>query len=161
MAVRHRLATVVDAVASRSRSRTSVPVDTADVPANFSRSDVVDQLVVGHALLVQARALLMELRLRTLGLGFALRDPRALLGLGGLALARLGLGTMLAGHALAALLELTFALLDPGSRRMRGSMKARTAMMISATTTIAIMAPVVIGNLLDGVACKGSRHAAG
>ena len=42
---------------------------------------LVDQLVVGHAALVQARALLMELGLGALGLGLLGRDPGPLLGL--------------------------------------------------------------------------------
>ena len=54
----------------------------------------------------------MELRLRALGLGLALRDPRSLLGLGGLALTCIGLGTMLVGDAVTTLLELALALLD-------------------------------------------------
>ena len=70
--------------------------------------------MVGHAALVQARALLVELGLRALGLGLALRRSAPLLGLCGLALACIGLGTVLAGDALAAVLKLAFALLDPG-----------------------------------------------
>ena len=42
---------------------------------------VLDQLVVGHAALMQARALLVELGLGALGLGLALGDAGALLGL--------------------------------------------------------------------------------
>ena len=140
--VRQPLATVVDAVGvavvrHRGRARELVALG------------VVDQLVIGHALLVQARTLLMELGLRPLGLRLALGDPRPLLGLVGLALARLGLGTVLAGHrphdgagarARASALGLV--------RACAGVTNATRAMMIRATTTMAMMAPVVIVNLL-------------
>jgi hypothetical protein len=65
---------------------------------------------------VQTRALLMKLGLGPLGLGLALGDPRALLGLGGLTLTRLGLGTVLVGDLLAAVLQLALTLLDLRSR---------------------------------------------
>ena len=68
--------------------------------------------MVGHAALVQAGALLVELRLRTLGLGLALRDPGPLLGLGRLALACSGLGPLLFGGAVTARLELALPLLN-------------------------------------------------
>ena len=71
-----------------------------------------------------------------------------------------GLGTMLLGRALAALLELTLALRTWPCARMRGSMKASSAITISATTTMAMMAPVVIGSSFLGVARKASRHTA-
>jgi hypothetical protein len=74
------------------------------------------ELVVGHATVVQVRALLMELRLGPLGLGLARGDPCPLLGLGGLALALLGLGAMLSGHALTPALQLSFVGALPGSR---------------------------------------------
>src|SRR4051812_12972123 len=71
---------------------------------------VVDELVIGHAALVQTGLLLMKLGLRALRLRLALGDPRALLGLRGLAVALLGLAAVLAGHVLASLRQLAFAL---------------------------------------------------
>src|SRR5688500_9945916 len=57
----------------------------------------------------------MKLGLCALGLRLALGDARPLLGLGGLALARVSFGPVLAGDLLAPVLELAFTLLDPGS----------------------------------------------
>ena len=151
MAVGHRFDPVVTAIAV-----TVVVGATVTVARRRHRGrarellalGLVDQLVVGHALLVQARALFVELRLGTLGLGFLLGDPCALLGLTGLALARFGLGSMLIRHASRRFWSSRSRFWSSALRRMRGNRKATTARMISTTTTIAIIAPVVIGNLL-------------
>ena len=112
---RGRLVAVVDAVAVASCrwSRSSTPSRSRSMTgAKRSRSFSSIELVVGHALLVQAGTLLVQLRLRALGLGLALRDPGPLLGLGRLALACSGLGALLFGGAFATLMELALALLE-------------------------------------------------
>src|SRR3954464_7764442 len=88
---------------------------------------VVDELVIGHAALVQPGLLLMKLGLGALGLGLALGDPRALLGLRGVAFALLSLAPVLTGHVLAPLLELALTPADtsPGAHARQHESKER------------------------------------
>jgi hypothetical protein len=67
---------------------------------------ILEQLVIGEAALVRARALLMEFRFRTLAACLLLRHASPLLGRLGLARARFGLTAVLFRHGLAPLLKL-------------------------------------------------------
>lgn len=76
---------------------------------------ILDQLMIREATLVRARALLMELRFRTLAAGLLLRHARSLLGGLGLARARVGLPAVLFRHSLAPLLKLPLTLSHTGA----------------------------------------------
>jgi anti-sigma factor RsiW len=92
---------------------------------------------------VQRGALLVQLRLGAFAARLVLGDPCTLLGLRGLLLTNLRLGAMLAGDLLAALLQLALALTQPAFSRIFGRATS-SPMTISATMTMAMMAPVVI-----------------
>ena len=102
---------------------------------------ILDQLVVGHAALVERRALLLQLRVRALLLGLLLGDARLLLGHLGLPLALGRLLAMLAGDRLATTLQLALRLL-----LLRLGLHARHEhehpTSSSAITTMAMINPV-------------------
>ena len=138
---RSRLATVVDAVVvavvSPSTSRTCPRTCRARTRRSARGRPCP---------LVQARALLMELGLGALGLGL-LGAIRARCSASAAWRSRcIGLGTMLVGHALAALSGARARASGLGlARACAAARKRARAMMIRATTTMAMIAPVVIG----------------